>query len=165
MFETVEEEDITFDQYAWIQNAVEKAGLGDELAERLEPVLTNALTKEQTLEDDAAHDMAKAIVMRCFENRAHLDVLAGSLRRAGHEWTYEEAEKNREFFGKLKGKDIQAISELMVQMVVAFFQIGLNSLLTSQRYSSDLKVAAMDALAETEEDESDQVSDLENSEK
>jgi len=143
VFVAAETDDMTFDQFAWIQQAADKAGLGHELIERMSPVVQQALEKEQPLTEDQAKSLTEAIISRAYRERAHLDVLAGVLTPRGEEWSYEVAEETKAFLGKMKGRpDIETANVLLGQTVVAFFLNGLESMLTSLKSSDLVMVAA-----------------------
>jgi hypothetical protein len=161
VFEPVPDEDTTFEQFSWMSVAMDKAGVGDEMVDRLEPYLQKVL-EEQKPDDKDKRAIANFIINRCMQNAAHLDVLAGSIREVGQEWDRASAIANREFFAKCKGKDVTTLAEVMQQIVVAFFWTGLNSILTSPKYSLKYGVGAMEV---QEEEESGQESDSESSEK
>lgn len=143
VFVAAETDDMTFDQYAWIQQAADKAGLGHELVGRMTPVIQKALDTETPLEENEATDLTNAIISRCYQQRAHLDVLAGILVPKGEEWTYELAEETKAFLGKMKGRpDIELANILLAQAVIGFFWTGLESMLTSLKSSDLVTVAA-----------------------
>lgn len=158
-------EEMTFDQYAWVQMSADKAGLGTELVERLGPVLNRALDEEVALSENEAEELTNAIVMRCYEQRAHVELLSGILVQKGEEWTYESATENREFLGTMKGKaDIEVANIILAQAIVGFFWSGLDSMLSSQK-SSPLAQAVRRVRTETEsEPEPDQENALVTSE-
>jgi len=165
MFETIPDEDITFEQWSWMSVAMEKAGAGDELIGRLEPFVDSAMN-QRAMDDTEKRDLSRAVLLRCMEHSAHLDLLAGSLRELGRPWAEESAKANREFFAKLKGNDIQKLADILQQVVIAFFITGLNSILTSPKYSTSREIAgvsAMGAIGETEEEGSDRDSGSESS--
>lgn len=165
VFKPTEADNVTFDQYAWIQSAADKAGLGEELKSLIEPLIEAAKNGEaDSVVNVSAEKMATAIVLRCYDNRAHLDVLAGTLVEVGKLWTHERAEKNREFFGSLKGEDIEKVQLLLSQLVLAFFWSGLDSMMTSPKYSAQpLAVSPVGGMESQVVDESDQESALESS--
>lgn len=134
VFVATPSEDMTFDQFAWVQAAAIKAGLGEELVRLIKPVLQTALDTEKALEEGAAEALTEAIVMRAYQNRAHLDVLTGMLVEKGKKWNYEDATKNKDFIGGLRGQeDISKANVALAEQIMAFFLSGLDSIATSQK--------------------------------
>ncbi len=164
-FRASEPDDVTYDQYAWIQSAADKAGLGAELQKRVIPMVEAAVKDEKPASEQDAEDMATAIVMRCYHERAHLNVLAGNLVEVGTAWSYESAVKNRDFFGSLKGDDIATVQLLLTQLVLAFFWSGLDSMTTSPRFLSPREISSVEGMGSQMESGSDLDSDSGNSEK
>lgn len=153
------EDDMTFDQFSWIQTASEKAGLGRELMRMVEPMLHRVLEEEKEISDEEAEDLSMAIVTRCYEARAHLDVLSGLLVEKGSVWSFETAEKNKAFFGGLKGKDeIAKVNAILAEAILGFFWSGLASTKIFQNSSKtqDLVIRLKEAM----QDEPDQDGDL-----
>jgi hypothetical protein len=126
------EDDMTFDQFAWIQSAADKAGLGHELVGMIAAVMDKAGTTEVPLTEKEAEEFTQTIVSRCYRDRAHLDVLAGILVEKGKSWNYEEALKTKEFLGKMKGRaDIEMANVVLAQAILGFFWSGLVSMKNS----------------------------------
>lgn len=161
VFVAADAEDMTFDQYAWVQQAADKAGLGQELVDRFTPVMEKALETGEGLDEDEAEKLTNAIISRCLRERAHLDVLAGMLTPKGEDWSWEGAEETKAFLGKMKGKaNIETAHALLAEAVVGFFWSGLDSMVSSLK-SSDLAEAVEMVRRESE---SGQESDLVTSE-
>jgi len=136
VFVPTQEDDMTFDQFAWIQTASEKAGLGSELMSAVEPMLKRVLETEQVLSDDEVESLTTRIVSRCYQQRAHLDVLAGLLVEKGKTWSPSYAEDLKQFFGGLKGKeDIGKANAVLAEAILSFFWSGLASTKTFQNSS------------------------------
>ena len=162
VFVPTNEDDMTFDQFAWIQSASEKAGLGRELMQAIEPMLQKVLETETQLSDDEVENLTTQIVSRCYEKRAHLDVLSGLLVERGQSWTVERAEKTREFIGALKGKDdIGKANAILAEAILSFFWNGLASTRIFQNSSKTPDLIAR--LQAAMESEPDQDADLETS--
>lgn len=126
------EADIVFEQYGFIQRAAAAAGLGQEMQAVLDPKI-DAIRAGAEIEDGVWHQMSERILMRAFEGRDYLDILAGILVEEGREWTRDDAEANREFFARLKGDDIRRMHGYLIEAVVGFFLSGLVSSKTSER--------------------------------
>jgi hypothetical protein len=159
VFVPTQEDDMTFDQFAWIQTASEKAGLGRELMGIVEPMLKKVLETEEAVTDDEAEDLTARIVSRCYEQRAHLDVLSGLLVEKGKQWSPDHAEEMKKVFGGLKGKDdIAKANAVLAEAILSFFWNGLASTRIFQNSSKtpDLVIRLQEAM----ESEPDQEEDL-----
>lgn len=153
-FVATPEDDMTFDQFAWIQTAADKAGLGHELLAEVEPIIEKAQQDETPISDKYAETLSRKIVSRCYQERAHLDVLAGILVEEGETWSHDGAKETKEFLGLMKGKaDIELANVILAQAILGFFWSGLASMTTSPT-SSSLADAAK--TLERMESESDQ---------
>lgn len=149
-WDQIPENKVSFDQFAWLQTAADKAGLNTELKRAVEGIIGTALDDKVGLSDDAAEDLTDMILRRCFEGGAHLDLLAGILVEKGRKWKRSEAEINREFFADLVGEDVEKMTMLIAQIALAFFWKGLESIATSQKSSSLLQVVAKVKQVQTE---------------
>jgi hypothetical protein len=156
-WDQIPQEKVSFDQFAWLQTAADRAGLNTELKRTLAPLLEAALNEKVGITEETAEDLSDMILRRCFEGEAHLDLLAGILVEKGRKWQRTEAEKNRDFFAGLVGQDVEKVTMLIAQIALAFFWKGLESIATSQK-SSSLRVV-IDALQKTQA-ESEPVPDL-----
>lgn len=154
-FVVTSDDDMTFDQFAWIQTAADKAGLGNELLAMISPIIERAQKDGEAISDDYAEVVTREVVGRCYQDRAHLDVLAGVLVEEGQAWSHDKAKDTREFFGQLKGKaDIEIANIILAQAILGFFWSGLASMMTSQNSSALADAAKLMERVEEMEGES-----------
>lgn len=167
VFRPADADEVTFDQYTWIQVAATNAGLGKELMERISPHIEAAVENKTTMDEGLAEDISIAIVHRCFEKGAHLDILSGILVEPGVEWTRQRAEDNREFIARLKGEDIEKVQAILLQGILGFFFKGLDSIRTSPNSSilreagETFGVGGMETAVESESDQENASESLE----
>lgn len=136
IFAPTPDDEIVFEQFAYIQTAAHEAGLGTELMEAYQPFVEELQNPDAPELDDAAlAAISEKVVMRAFQDRAYLKVLAGVLVEEGSEWTLESAKANEEFFRRLKGQDIRKMHSVLTMATIGFFTSGLKSLGTSQSSS------------------------------
>lgn len=130
-------DDMAFPQYAWVSAASERAGLGQEMIDRLEPLLDGALSGEKPVTEQQASAFVRAIVNRAYENGAYLDLLAGLLVEEGVEWSEEYAEETKEALRKLKGvENVSKVSLVLGEAVLSFFWSAVASMTTFQKSSA-----------------------------
>ena len=135
LFRPVEEDDMVFEQFAWVQNAAQAAGLGHELMDAYKPFIEELNGDRAELTEDQLYQISEKIIMRAFEGRAYLRLLAGVLVPEGKPWTRNQAEQMMEYFAQLKGPDIGKMHQIIVIATIGFFTSGLKSLETSQNSS------------------------------
>lgn len=133
-FRPTPDDEIVFQQYAMIQEASERCGLGAELMETFRPFIEAREAGAEMSEDDIAKLSQRAVV-RAFRNGAYLDLLGGLLQEEGKPWTPEGAAANIEFFKTARGGDIPKLHMVLVYALLAFFAAGLRSMKTSLTFS------------------------------
>ncbi len=144
-FHLVEEDDLVFEQYGFLQKACSDAGMIHELEQTLAPRV-KAIQSGEEFSEAEEREMGERILMRAFEGRAYLDVLAGILVEEGQEWTIDYARANREFFAGMKGKEnIRRLHHVIIFAILSFFVSGPASTQTSPS-SSDQSLPSLGAM-------------------
>lgn len=126
------DDEIVFEQFAYIQQAASDAGLVTELIEAYKPFIDEVTGKGEQISEEQIAMISEKVIMRAFRGRAYLRVLAGVLVEEGKEWTEEGAKANEEFFRRLKGPEIRVMHQILTMAIIGFFTSGLRSLGTSQ---------------------------------
>jgi len=125
------DDEIVFEQFAYIQTAAQEAGLGQELMDAYKPFVEELAGEGAELNESQLAHISEKVIMRAFRGRAYLCVLAGALVEEGQEWSLEAAEQNVEFFKRLKGEDIRKMHTVLTMATIGFFSAGLRSIATS----------------------------------
>lgn len=145
-FRITSDEDVVFEQYGYIQKACADAGMGQEMFESMRPAI-EAIEGDAEVPDHLYRQIAETVLMRAFENRAYLDVCAGTLVEVGTEWTLASATENREYFARAKKADIPGLHQVIVQAVLGFFISGLNSMMTSPSSGNGRQVSPIEGMS------------------
>lgn len=146
-FVAVSVAEMNFPQYAWISAASERIGLGQELVEKLNPIIENALKTETPLTPDEAEAFIRGLTNRAYEG-PYLEFLAGVLVEKGREWDEEGAAETIAILRKVKGvENIQTVVLVLGEAVFDFFLAALGSLKIFLRSSlpEEVKVRVQEA--------------------